>query len=59
MENWSLTTISDKVVKIDAKMIAHARHAAFHMAKIALPRHLFRRILDMIDDLGTQESTPC
>jgi hypothetical protein len=59
MESWSLTTIRDKVVKIGAKVIAHARYAIFQMAEVAVPRDLFRRILDMIDDLRPREPVPC
>ena len=59
MASWSLTSIREKVVKIGAKVIAHARYAVFQMAEVAVPRHLFRRILDMIDDLRRREPTPC
>ena len=59
MESWSLTTIREKVVKIGAKVISHARYAVFQMAEVAVSRDLFRRILDMIDDLRPQELSPC
>ena len=59
MEGWSLTTIREKVVKIGAKVITHARYAVFQMAEVAVPRDLFRRILDMIDDLRSREPAPC
>lgn len=59
MESWSLITIREKVVKIGAKVIAPARYAVFQMAEVAVPRDLFRRILDMIDDLRPREPTPC
>lgn len=59
MESWSLTTIREKVVKIGAKVIAHARYAVFQMAEVAVPRDLFRRILDMIDDLRPRGPAPC
>ena len=29
MENWSLTTIREKVVKIGAKVVTNARYATF------------------------------
>jgi len=58
IESWSLSTICEKVVKIGAKVIAHARYAVFQMAEVAVPRDLFRRILDMIDDLRPREPTP-
>jgi len=59
MESWSLTTIREKVVKIGAKVITHARYAVFQMAEVAVPRDLFRRILDMIEDLRPREPAPC
>ncbi len=59
MATWSLTTIREKVVKIGAKVVAHARYAVFQMADVAVPRDLFRRILGMIDDLRPREPAPC
>ena len=59
MASWSLTSIREKVVKIGAKIIAHARYSVFQMAEVAVPRDLFRRILDMIDDLRPLEPAPC
>jgi hypothetical protein len=59
MDSWSLTTICEKVVKIGAKVIAHARYVVLQMAEVAVPRDLFRRILDMIDDLRPREPTSC
>jgi hypothetical protein len=56
VESWSLNTIREKVVKIGAKVITHARYAVFQM--VAVPRDLFRRILDMIDDLRSREPAP-
>jgi hypothetical protein len=41
---------SGKVVKIGAKVIAHARCTVFQMAEVGVPRELFVRILEMIDD---------
>ena len=59
MASWSLTSIREKVVKIGAKIIVHARYSVFQMAEVAVPRDLFRRILDMIDDLRPREPAPC
>ena len=57
-----LTEIAGQVLadlRTGAKVIAHARYGVFQMAEVAVPRHLFRRILDMIDDLRRREPTPC
>lgn len=60
MASWSLTTLREKMVKIGAKVVAHARYAVFQMAEVAGPRDLFRRILGMIDDLRpSREPAPC
>jgi hypothetical protein len=59
IERWSLTTLREKVVKIGAKVIAHARYTVFQMAEVAVPRDLFRRILAMIDELRPKRIEPC
>jgi hypothetical protein len=42
-----------------AKVITHARYTVFQMAKVAVPRDLFRRILDLIDDLLPTQMAQC
>src|SRR5690349_8998014 len=37
VERWSLITLREKVVKIGAKVIAHARYTVFEMAEVAFP----------------------
>jgi DDE family transposase len=59
VERWSLTTLREKVVKIGAKVIAHARYTVFQMAEVAVPRDLFRCILAMIDDLRPRQVARC
>jgi hypothetical protein len=56
MATWSLTVLREKFVKIGAKVIAHARYTVFQMAEVAVPRDLFRRILDMIQNSATNGS---
>ena len=48
---WSLTSLREKVVKIGAKVIAHGRYLVFQMAEVAVPRELFRAILNRIAGL--------
>src|SRR3954453_17255548 len=57
--HWSLTTLREKVVKIGAKVIAHARYTVFQMAEVAVPHDLFRRMLAMIDDLHPRRIARC
>src|SRR5215213_8651446 len=59
VERWSLTSLREKVVKIGAKVVAHARYTVFQMAEVAVPRQLFRRILDLIDDLRPRRIARC
>jgi hypothetical protein len=54
VERWSLSTLREKVVKIGAKVIAHARSTVFQMAEVAVPRDLFGRILEMIGALRSR-----
>ena len=59
MATWSLTTIREKLVKIGAKVVTHARYSVFQMAEVAVPRDLFRRILEKIDLLRRRSVAPC
>ena len=59
IERWSLTTLREKVVKIGAKVIAHARSTVFQMAEVAVSRDLFGRILEMIEELRPRPVARC
>jgi hypothetical protein len=59
IERWSLTTLREKVVKIGAKVIAHARSTVFQMAEVAVSCSLFRRMLALIDDLRPRPVVRC
>ena len=47
----SLTTLREKLIKIRAKVVSHARRVIFQMAELAIPRELFRSILAAIEQL--------
>jgi len=51
VKEWSLRTLREKLVKIGAKVVRHSRYIIFQMAEIAVPRMLFREILDRIRQL--------
>ena len=34
---WSLTTLLEKLIKIGAKVVKHARYVTFQMAEVAVP----------------------
>ncbi len=38
VEHWSLTTLREKLVKIEAKAVSHGRYVTFQMAEAAVPR---------------------
>ena len=48
VKHWSLTTLREKLIKIGAKVVTHARYVIFQMAEVAIPRRLFRAILERI-----------
>jgi hypothetical protein len=56
---WSLTSLREKVVKIGAKVVAHGRYLVFQMAEVAVPRDLFRRLLDRIATLRPPAVARC
>jgi len=51
VKHWSLTTLREKLVKIGAKVVKHSRQVIFQMAEVAVPRELFRAILERIGRL--------
>jgi len=58
VEHWSLTTLREKLVKIGAKVVTTARYVIFQMAEVAVPRKLFRAILDRIRRLREPTLAP-
>ena len=58
VNHWSLTTLREKLVKIGAKVVAHARYMTFQMAEVAIPPQLFEAILYRIRRLGSLMPAP-
>jgi len=58
VKHWSLTTLREKLIKIGAKVVQHARYVVFQMAEVAIPRGLFRAILERIGRLRLPEAVP-
>jgi hypothetical protein len=48
IRSWNLTTLREKLVKIGAKAVAHAKYVVFQLAEVAVPRPLFAAILERI-----------
>jgi hypothetical protein len=51
VRHWTLTTLREKLIKIGAKVARHSRQVVFQMAETAVPRELFRAILEGIGRL--------
>ena len=51
IKDWSLTTLKEKLIKIGAKVVSHARYVAFQIAEVAILRNLFVDVLRMIAEL--------
>ena len=56
VEQWSLTSLREKLIKIGAKIVGHGRYVTFQMAEVAIPRDLFADIMCRIDRLRPK---PC
>ena len=54
IEDWSLTSLREKLIKIGAKVVSHGRYVAFQMAEVAIPRQMFQEILRLIAELRPQ-----
>ena len=44
----SLTSLREKLIKIDAKVISHGRYVTFQLAEVAVSRQMFEDILMLI-----------
>ena len=56
VEQWSLTSLREKLIKIGAKIVRHGRYVTFQMAEVAIPRDLFADIMCRIDRLRRKPS---
>jgi len=46
-----MTTLREKLVKIGAKVVSHSGYVIFQMADVAVPRELFKAILERVGRL--------
>jgi hypothetical protein len=51
IRRWTLTTLREKLVKVGAKAVSHAKYIVFQLAEVAVPRKLFAVILERIGRL--------
>jgi DDE family transposase len=48
IQEWTLTTLREELVKIGAKVVSHAKYLVFQLAEVAVPRHLFAALVERI-----------
>ena len=53
MKSWTTTTLREKLIKIGAKVVRHARYVTLQMAEVAVPRKVFAAILGRICQWAT------
>ena len=51
IRSWTLTTMREKLVKIGAKVVSHAKYVVFQLAEVAVPRQVFVAIVKRISRL--------
>ena len=56
--HWSLTSLRDRMVKIGAKAVCHARFSILQLAEVAVPRHLWTEMLATIAGLKAKARSP-
>jgi hypothetical protein len=56
VQTWTLTTLREKLIKIGAKVVRHAKAVTFQLAEVAVPRALFAAILGRIGRLRAAPS---
>ena len=52
VKQWSLTTLCDKLIKLGARVVHHARYVMCQLAEVAVSRELFAAILERIQRFG-------
>lgn len=58
VRRWTLTTTREKLIKIGAKVVRHARRVTFQLAEVAVTRRLFQAIRCAIDRLRLPITAP-
>ena len=57
VRTWTLTTLREKLIKIGAKVVRHAKAVTFQLAEVAVPRAVFAAILARIGRLRAAPSS--
>ena len=51
VKHWSLRSVQIKLIKIGGRLVRHARRLVFQLAEVAVPREVFRQVLERIGRL--------
>ena len=51
IKDWSLRSVQVKLIKIWGRLVRHARRLVFQLAEVAVPREVFRQVLERIGGL--------
>jgi Transposase DDE domain group 1 len=56
VRTWTLATLREKLIKVGAKAVRHAKAVTFQMAEVAIPRGLCAATLERIGRLRAATS---
>ncbi|MCP5112673.1 MAG: hypothetical protein GY953_17755 [bacterium] len=56
--HWSLINLRERLIKIGAKVVSHARSIIFQLAEVAVPRRLWQEMLTAIAGLRPLKQPP-
>ncbi len=51
VKHWSLRSVQIKLIKNGARLVRHAGRLVFQLAEVAVPREVFRQVLERIGGL--------
>jgi hypothetical protein len=51
IQNWTLRTLREKLVKIGAKVVSYSKYIVFQLAEVAVSRQVFAAIVKRIGRL--------
>ncbi len=57
VKHWMLSSLREKLIKIGAKVVHHAKYITFQMAEVAIPREMFRTMLKRVERLRLAPDT--
>ncbi|ERP96012.1 hypothetical protein Q669_01295 [Labrenzia sp. C1B10] len=58
IETWSLSSLRERLIKTDSRLVRHGGYAIFQMVAAALRRKIFARVLYLINGLRGPPDNP-